>query len=281
MKYTLLAFLSIFVATTTMAQIDAPQPSPSAMIKQTVGLTEVTLEYSRPAMRDREIFGSLVPFDKIWRTGANSNTTIAFSDNVTIDGKELKAGKYAVFTTPGKDLWTVYFYTATDNWGTPSEWDDSKVAAMLNIPVSKLKNAQESFTIAINELTMNSAHLQIMWDKTMVAVPFTVPTETKTQASIDKIMAGPGANDYYAAASFYLDANKDLEKAHDWITKATDLNPKAFWMHTKKSLIEEKLGNKKAAIASATKALELAKARPNADYVKINMDNLAKWGVKM
>lgn len=281
MKYTLLAFLSLFVATSVTAQIDAPQPSPSATVKQTVGLTEVTIEYSRPAMRGREIFGDLVPYNTMWRTGANQNTTINFSDAVVIGGKELKAGTYAVFTKPGKKQWEVYFYTATDNWGTPREWDDSKVAVMINVSVNNLKNTHENFTMGINELSMDGAQLQIMWERTMIAVPFTVPTAQKTQASIDKVMAGPGANDYYQAASFYLESGKDTKKAHEWITKAVELRPDAFWMHTRKALIEEKLGNTTAAIATAKKALEIAKKAGNANYVKINTDNLKKWGVKM
>jgi len=281
MKYTLIAFMSLFVTTIVAAQIDAPQPSPSAIVKQTVGLTEVTLEYSRPAMRDREIFGNLVPFDKMWRTGANANSTITFSDDVQFAGTDVKAGSYAVFTKPGKKDWKIMLYNDTSNWGTPRNWDDSKVVVTATVPVNKLKNAQESFTMAINELTMDSAHLQIMWENTMVAIPFTVPTETKTQASIDKVMAGPGANDYYQAASFYLDAGKDLEKAHDWITKATEMNPKAFWMFRKKSLIEAKMGNTTAAITTAKQSLEKAKAAGNDDYVKMNMDSLKEWGVKM
>ncbi|PQJ32718.1 dihydrolipoamide dehydrogenase [Nonlabens arenilitoris] len=281
MKYTLLAFMSLFVATTLTAQIEAPQPSPSAMVKQTVGLTEVTLEYSRPAMRDRDIFGDLVPFDKMWRTGANANSTVSFSDDVMVAGKELKAGTYAVFTKPSKKEWEVYFYTDHSNWGTPREWDESKVAAMVKVPVSTLKNTQESFTMAINEINMEGAHLQIMWANTMVAVPFSVPTKAKTEASIDKVMAGPSANDYYSAASFYLDADKDLKKAQEWITKATELSPKAFWMFRKKSLIEAKLGNTSAAIASAKQSLALATAAGNADYVKMNKDSLKEWGVKM
>lgn len=281
MKYTLLAFMSLFVATTLTAQIDAPQPSPSAMAKQTVGLTEVTLEYDRPAMNDRVIFGNLVPFDKMWRTGANKNSMVTFSDDVTVAGKALKAGKYAIFTKPGKKEWEVMFYTDTENWGVPRSWDESKVAATVTVPVNMLDNAQESFTIAINELTMNSAHLQIMWEKTMVAIPFTVPTEVKTQASIDRVMNGPGANDYYAAASFYMDADQDLKKAHEWMTKATEMRPEAFWMFRKKSLIEAKLGDTKAAIATAKQSLELAKKAGNDDYVKMNTDSLKEWGVKM
>jgi len=164
MKKLLFVLSLMFVATTVKAQIEAPQPSPSANSTQTVGLTEVTLEYSRPAMRDREIFGDLVPFDKMWRTGANANSKITFSDDVMIAGKELKKGTYAVFTKPSKSQWDVYFYTDFSNWGTPQKWDDSKIATMVSVPVNKLKNVQESFTMAVNEVSMNGAQLQMMWD---------------------------------------------------------------------------------------------------------------------
>lgn len=281
MKKLLFVLSIMLVATTVNAQIEAPQPSPSAKTVQTVGLTEVTLDYSRPAKRGRDIFGDLVPFETLWRTGANANSKITFSDDVNFAGTDVKAGTYAVFTKPGKKEWTVMLYSDTSNWGTPGKWDDSKVVATTTVEVSKLKNAQESWTMAINELTMDGAHLQMMWDETMVAVPFTVPTAAKTQASIDKVMAGPAANDYYSAATFYLDANKDLPQAHQWITKAVEANPDAFWMHRRKSLIEAKMGNKSAAIASAKTSLELAKKAKNADYVKLNEDSLKEWGAKM
>jgi tetratricopeptide (TPR) repeat protein len=232
-------------------------------------------------MKGRDIFGSLVPYDKMWRTGANENAKITFSDDVKFGETDVKAGTYAVYTKPGKSQWEIMLYSDTGNWGLPGNWDDSKVVAKAMAKPSMLNRSQESFTMAINEVTMDGAHLQMMWDKTLVAVPFTVPTAAKTLANIDKAMAGPGANDYYAAASFYVDANMDMKKAHDWISKAVDMRPEAFWMHTKKSLIEEKMGDKKAAIASAKKAMTIAKENDNADYVKINTDNLKKWGAKM
>jgi hypothetical protein len=281
MKKLLFIFSLLLVATTVNAQIDAPQPSPKAKAMQTVGLTEVTLEYSRPAKREREIFGNLVPFNKLWRTGANQNSMITFSDDVKFAGTDVKAGTYAVYTKPGKKEWTVMLYTDTNNWGNPGTWDDDKVAATATVETSKLKNPVESWTMAINELTMEGAHLQMMWDETMVAVPFTVPTAAKTQASIDKVMAGPAANDYYSAATFYLDANKDLQQAHEWISKAVEARPEAYWMHRKKSLIEAKMGNKSAAIASAKTSLSLAQKANNMDYVKLNTDSLKEWGVKM
>ncbi len=276
-----MALSLILVATGVDAQIKAPQPSPSAKVMQTVGLTDVTLEYSRPAMRGRDIFGGLVPFDKVWRTGANANSTISFSDDVQFNGVNVPAGTYAVYTIPGKKEWEVMLYSATDNWGTPEKWNDAMVVASAKVEPVKLKNKVESWTMGINELEMDGAHLQMMWDDTMVAVPFSVPTAAKTQASIEQVMSGPSANDYYSAATFYLDTKQDLKKAHDWISMAVEMRPEAFWMYRKKSLIEAEMGKKSDAIASAKKSLELAQKAGNADYVKLNMDSLKEWGAKM
>lgn len=281
MKKIILVCAAIFATSIAIAQISAPQPSPLAKSTQTVGLTEVSLEYSRPAMKGRTIFGDLVPYNQLWRTGANANSIITFSDDVTFAGTAVKAGSYAIYTKPGESKWEVMLYSDTSNWGTPQEFDDEKVVAKTTADVKTLRNTQESFTIGINELSMNGAHLQISWDKAIVAVPFTVPTAAKTLASIDKVMKGPAANDYYSAATFYLESGKDLKQAREWIGKAVELNPNAFWMLRKQSLIEAELGDKKAAIAAAKKSLELATKANNMDYVKLNKDSLAEWGVKM
>lgn len=281
MKKLIVVLSLMLVATTLKAQIVAPQPSPNAKVVQIVGLTEVTLEYSRPAKRGRDIFGELVPFDKLWRTGANGNSIITFSDDVKFAGTDVKAGSYAVYTKPGKKEWTVMLYNDTSNWGNPRVWDETKVVATATVETKKLKNEVESWTMAINELTMEGAHLQMMWDETLVAVPFSVPTAAKTQASVDMVMAGPSADDYYAAATFYLDANKNLQQAHEWISEAVEARPEAYWMHRKKALIEAKMGNKSAAIASAKTSLTLAEEAKNMDYVKLNTDSLKEWGVKM
>ncbi|MGB3591303.1 MAG: DUF2911 domain-containing protein [Nonlabens sp.] len=272
----LVCLFAISIAAT--AQIEAPQPSPAATVMQTVGLTDVTVKYSRPGMKGRKIFGNLVPYGKLWRTGANANTTVEFEDAINFNGTAVTPGTYSLFTKPGQDMWEVILYKTTDNWGTPREWNKDMIVASTKVKPQMTNRAQESFTIAINEVKMDKAHLQIMWDKTLVEVPFTVPTKEKTMSSIERAMAGPSANDYYSAASFYLEADEDMNKAHEWISKAVEANPDAFWMHTRKSLIEEKMGDKKAAVASAKKAMTIAKKAGNADYVKINNDNLKKWG---
>lgn len=266
------------IAFQAQAQIETPQPSPSAKMEQKVGLTDVVVEYSRPGARGRKIFGDLVPFDKLWRTGANKNTTVSFSDDVTIDGKTLKAGNYAIFTKPSAKSWEVMFYTDTNNWGTPRNWDASKVALTTTVNVEKLPFMVETFMILITNMSNNGASIEFVWENTMVEIPFTVPTVKKAMKSIDNVMAGPSAGDYYSAASYYLDEKKDLDKALTWINKAIEMrDTPAFWYHRKKSLIQAAKGDKKGAIASAKESLQLAEKAGNADYVKMNKDSIAMW----
>lgn len=279
-RLVLFAFVGLLSMTLSAQLIQTPQPSPSAKMEQTVGLTNVTVEYSRPSMKGRTIFGNLVPYDKLWRTGANKNTTVTFSDNVTIGGKELKAGSYAIFTKPGEAVWEVIFYSDTNNWGTPQKWDDSKVALMTKAQVQEMPMPIETFTITVDDLHNNGATLGMLWENVYVGVPFTVPTQEKTAKSIETVMSGPSANDYYAAASYYYDEGKDLEKAKEWIDKAVamDKEGRAFWVMRKQSLIYAKLGDKQGAIEAAKRSLASAEAAKNADYVKLNKDSLKEWG---
>jgi hypothetical protein len=279
MKKLLFSALALFLTFGINAQIETPQPSPFAKMEQVVGLTDVTIEYSRPAMRGRTIFGDLVPYDKLWRTGANANTKITFSDDVSVGGTELKAGTYAIFTKPGMESWDVIFYSDATNWGTPREWDESKVAAKTTAPAYAMEYPVESFTISLGNLTSNSAELGFLWEKTYVGVKFEVPTDAKASASIEKMMAGPGAGDYFSAAVYYLNEGKDMNKAKMWIDKATQMTEKEpkFWFLRQKSLIYAKLGDKKGAIESAKKSMELAEKAGNADYVKMNQDSLKEW----
>lgn len=279
-RLALFAFVGLLSMTLSAQLIQTPQPSPSAKMEQTVGLTNVTVEYSRPSMKGRTIFGNLVPYDKLWRTGANKNTTVTFSDNVTIGGKELKAGSYAIFTKPGEAVWEVIFYSDTNNWGTPQKWDDSKVALMTKAQVQEMPMPIETFTITVDDLHNNGATLGMLWENVYVGVPFTVPTQEKTVKSIETVMSGPSANDYYAAASYYYDEGKDLEKAKEWIDKAVamDKEGRAFWVMRKQSLIYAKLGDKQGAIEAAKRSLASAEAAKNADYVKLNKDSLKEWG---
>lgn len=263
------------------AQVKTPQPSPKSTLTQVVGLTNVEIVYSRPSAKGRDVFNNLVPFGKVWRTGANENTTISFSDDVVIDGKTLAKGKYALFTTPKADNWEIVFYSSTDNWGTPETWDETKVALRTNAKSEMLGRNVESFTIGINNLDNNFAHLELSWEKTLVAIKFEVPTQKTAMASIDKALAGPTAGDYFSSAQYLFQSNGDLTKALAYVNKALDLNKdKPFWYTRQKSLIQAKLGDKNGAIETAKISLAAAEAAKNQDYVKMNKDSIAEWSKK-
>ncbi|SHI48649.1 Protein of unknown function [Mesonia phycicola] len=281
MKKIISLCLLLLAVITLQAQIQTPQPSPQAKIWQKVGLTDFTVEYSRPSMRGREVFGNLIPFGKTWRTGANENTTITFSTDVTIDGKNLTKGTYAIYTVPTAANWEVIFYKKTDNWGLPKEWDASQVALSIKVETQKMPMTMETFTIVIDELTNDSAMVNFLWEETVAAFKVNVPTDAITMKSIEGAMNGPSAREYYNAASYYYAENKDLKQALTWMEKAIDMQESApFYMLRKKSLIEAKLGKKKDAIKSAKASLEAAKKAGNADYVKMNEDSLKEWGAK-
>lgn len=284
MKKLLFIAITFVFSLSINAQVKTPQPSPISKVEQKVGLTDVTFEYSRPGVKGRTIFGDLVPFGKLWRAGANKNTTISFSTDVTFGDQTLKAGSYAIFITPSKDSWELVFYSDTNNWGTPQKWDESKVAAKVTAEVHEVPFSVETFTIDINQITNSGGNLEFIWEKTWVGFPFTVPTEKAVMASIDKTMAGPGANDYYSAAVYYLQEGKDLKKAAKWIDEAIEMRKatskdgiEPFWMVRQQSLIYAKMGKKNKAIKAAKRSLELAEKAGNADYVKMNKDSLKEW----
>jgi hypothetical protein len=261
-----------------VAQIQTPQPSPSTTLEQVVGLTEVKIEYSRPAMRGRTIMGDLVPYGSLWRTGANKNTTLSFSDPVTVGGQALAAGTYALFTRPGKSLWEVFFYTETENWGTPQEWQSKSVAAVIEVPTQSLAEPQESFTISINELTNTGANIHLSWENTRVTLPLEVPTDEKTMASIKETMKGtPKAGDLYQAAVYYRESGRDLQTAKKWIGKAIEMDPGKYWMFRQQALILADLNEKEAAIKAAQSSLELAEKAGNQDYVRLNTKAIEEW----
>ncbi len=271
--------LALLIGCAGWAQVNTPASSPSQKVEQKVGLTDVTLEYSRPNMRGRTIFGDLVPYGKVWRTGANANTKITFGDDVMVGGKTLKAGSYAIYTIPNKDSWEILFYSDANNGGVPQNWDDAKVAAKVSAQVYPMPIAIESFTITFDDLTSNSANIGILWENVYVSATFEVPTDKIVMASIDGTMSGPGANDYYSSAVYYLEEGKDMNKAKEWIDKSIEMSEiERFWMFRQKSLIYAKSGDKKGAIVAAKKSLKLAEKAANSDYVALNKKSLKEWG---
>ncbi len=282
MKKLILLTFVLMLTITTNAQIKTPQASTSQSISQTVGLTDITLEYSRPSMKGRVIFGGLVPYDKVWRTGANANTKITFSDMVTIGGKELKAGTYAIYTKPSAQSWEIYFYNDASNWGTPQEWDDAKVVATVKAQIYPMPVNIETFTMSFDDITNDSANLSFMWEKVYVNIPISFNTDASVSASIESVMGGPGAGDYYTAAVYYLNTNKDISKAKSWIDKAIEMRKEpAFWYYRQQSLIYAKSDDKKGAIKAAKTSLELATEAGNDDYVAMNTKSLQVWEGKV
>ena len=273
--------LEVEIKKEDVLRITTPQPSPLGSVSQRVGLTDVTIEYSRPGVRGRTIFGDLVPFGKTWRTGANFNTKITFNSDISIDGQTLKAGSYGLYTIPNENSWEVMFYTETDNSGVPRDWDDTKVVAKTTVDVYSMPMNVETFTITFDDVSSTSAVIGLLWEKTYVGIQFEVPTDVLVSKTIDVVMAGsPKAVDYYNAAIYYRQQDKDIKKANEWMEKAMSMTEKpAFWQLRQQSLIYAKLGEKEKAIAIAKKSLELSKAAGNEAYIKMNTKSISEWSI--
>jgi len=272
----LVCFIAFSLA--TQAQIQTPSASSHAMMEQVVGLTTVKVDYSRPNMRGREVFGNLVPYGKIWRTGANATTKFTVDKPVVIADKELAKGTYSIYTIPGEDMWEVIFYTDDAN-PLLTEFEDSKVALRTMVETVDMPMDMETFTIVIDDVMTDSAVLSILWANTIVPIKFNVLTDKEVLASIDQTLSGPASGDYFNAAVYYLNSGKDIDKAKTWMDKAMSMNKNPrFWELRQQSLVLAKAGDKKAAIEAAKKSLAGAKEAGNADYIKMNTDSLKEWG---
>ena len=243
-----------------------PDASQRATVKQRVGLTDVEIDYARPNKNDREIFGGLVPYGKVWRTGANATTRIKFSDAVKIDGKEIPAGEYGVFTIPTANEWTVIF--SKDTKAQAGDYKQENDAARVTVKPETLPMSVETFTIGLTDVKGASATLNLMWDKTRVPMKLTTDDIEQVTAQLDAAAKGNTALDArtaYQAAAFYLDNNKDMNQALKWIDQALEKNPDAYFMHMRRAQIQQKLGNKKEAAASAQKTIDILKKDSDPD----------------
>jgi tetratricopeptide (TPR) repeat protein len=247
--------------------IKTPAPSPTQSVKQDFGISTIELNYSRPGMKGRKIFGDLVPYGKVWRTGANSATRLKFSDDVSIGGQVLKAGEYALYTVPNEKEWEIIINKGSANWGTDYKQEDD-IFRVKATPV-KLDQPVESFTMQFANVKSGSADLQIMWDKTLVSVPITSDIDKKVMAQIDAAM-NKDSRPYYQAAMYYLETGKDLNQALTWFDKAIEQNPTAYWVYHQKANALAKMGKKSEAKTTAQKSMDLAKTAKNDDYVKLN-----------
>ena len=271
-----LLFCTAFLASSTLfGQIRTPAASPFCKLEQTVGVTQVNVEYSRPSVKDRTIFGGLVPYGEVWRTGANAATKISFSDDVVLGGQDLKAGSYALITVPDKTEWKFKLYPY-ESWDY-SSYSEKEPSAKIKSQPMEMPFSVETMTFFLGDLRNNSATLYLVWDMTSVPISLEVPTEKLALASIDEVMAGPSSDDYYAAANFYLNNGKDLNKALKWVDKAIDNGYEQYWVYRTKALIQAELGAKKEAIMSAKRSSELAKEAGNEGMVAENEASIKKW----
>ncbi len=277
----IILFLTLSVASMLNAQVVTPKASPVAKLQQKVGLADIQIEYSRPGAKGRTIYGDLIPYGQMWRLGANENTKITSSEALIIGKDTLKAGTYALFAKPGETSWELYFYADYSNWGLPDPWDAQKVVLQANAAVQKIQDYQENLSIELDALSNNGGTLLITWENTKVSLPFTLNTKAKVLASIDKTMAGPSANDYHAAATYYFNENLDLKKALEWSTKAVELRGNsAYWMTRLKAQLQAANGDYKGAIETAKISIEAAKADGDDAYVRANEKSIAEWSKK-
>lgn len=268
---TSLAALCIFLAE---AQLKTPAPSPTQTIKQDFGLGSIELSYSRPAMKGRKIFGDLVPFGNVWRTGANSATLLTFSDEVTIGGKKVPAGKYGLLSIPNKDSWTLIISKQLDVT-SPAAYKAESDVVRVDVNTMKMAEKMESFTMQFANVKPTSCELHIMWENTAVSLPISTDVDTKVMTQIDQLM-NKDTRPYFNAAMYYMDNGKDLNQALSWFDKAIEQTPTAFWVHHQRANCLAKLGKKAEAKAAAEKSKELAAAAKNDDYVKLNEKLLAE-----
>ena len=269
-QLTILAAFMLTIFTADAQQLKMPAPSPLQTIDQAFALSNIKIEYSRPSMKGRTIFGDLVPFGKMWRTGANAATKITFGEDVKIEGNALKAGTYALYTIPGADSWDILFYKDLTLGGNTSEYKTENEALRIKVKPTALPNKVETFTINIADMTNNTANIEMLWANTRVAFGVMADIDARIMKDIENQLSTIDRRPYFQAASYYYENNKDLNKAVEWVNKAIEQNPKGFWIVHLKAKIQMKQKDYKGAIASAEQSMALAKEDKNDDYVALN-----------
>ncbi len=260
------SFLSLFL-TPAIAQVKLPAPSPQQTIKQAFGMGELEVVYSRPSMKNRPIFGDLVPYDKLWRTGANAATRITFSDAVKMGDSKIEPGTYALYTIPGASKWQIIINKDFKNSGVTGYNQENDVARF-SVPVATGKDKVESFTIQFDNVLPESCNLVLSWDLTRIIVPITTQVKEALGKQIEEALNGDN-KPYWAAAQYYYEYAKDNKMALEMTSKALEENPESFWIYLYKAKIEKALGEKENAIATATKGLDVALKAKSDDYVKM------------
>jgi tetratricopeptide (TPR) repeat protein len=272
-------FALTFVAGTLNAQIETPQPSPMGTVSQKVGLNEFSISYSRPSLKGRKAFGDVVPFDKLWRFGANMATTFKSSDEFSIQGNKVPAGEYSLFAIPGAGEWTLILNKKAKMSGT-SEYKEAEDQLRFKVKPEMLPYKTETFTIQFANLNDNNATVEVLWDNLKASFDVNVEFDAKVMKQIDETLSGPTAGSYYRAASYYYKNNKDMKKALEWVNKSLEKGGEKYWIVSLKAEIQAANNDFKGAIETANRAIELAKADEDDAYVKKNSDHIAEWTPK-
>ena len=260
--------ISCLFLNNVLAQVKFPAASPTQTIKQDFGMGNIELTYSRPSAKGRKVFGDIVPMDKLWRTGANAATKITFDNPVEIGGKKIDTGSYILYTIPGEDNWEVILNKGLKNWGVDG-YKESEDVVRFKVPAIKSTTNIETFTMQFANVKAESCDLQVMWEKRAIAILISTSIKDKIRAQLDAAML-TDKKPYWQAAQFYNDFDKNLPKALDNINKATQENPKAFYMFLYKARIQKEMGNIAAALETSKISLALSKEAKNDDYVRMN-----------
>lgn len=273
-------FVTLFAAGQVSSQdLKLPALSPGAKISQDFSTSTIDISYSRPSMRGRKVFGDVVAYGEVWRTGANSATKVKFGEDVVIGGESVKAGEYALYTIPNRDKWEVILNKGTGNWGA-SGYTTSDDVARFTVTPRMLDKDVQTFTINIGNIKFNSCNIELMWEKTKVIIPVKAENEARLSASISKAINTPNVP-YFQAAAYYYETDQNLDSAYMYVNKAVEANPKAFWMYHMKAKIAAKQGKKREAIEAANKSIELAKGTANeAEYRRSNQHVISQLNNK-
>lgn len=278
MKMKIIIGLLFAFTTLGFSQISTPPPSPTFEVKGTVGFAEVKVVYSRPSAKGREVAGDLIPYGEVWRTGANASTKISFSETVKLDGHEVPAGEYALYTIFGEEMATIILSKNLTWWGTIG-YDEKEDFLRFEVPVKHPSSHYETFTISFSDFERNSANLNLKWEHTKAMFKIESDIDARIMADIKRqLIEGKeaSARSYYDAAGYYYDTNRDAKLALGWINKGIELSEKEqYWMWHLKAKLEARNEMKKDAVASAKKSTELAIAAGNPDYLKLNNDLIA------
>jgi hypothetical protein len=271
-----IALLFICIVRTNAQDLKIPQPSTTQKIDQEFGLGKITITYSRPNAKGREVFGKMEPYGLVWRTGANNATKVVLTDSIQVEGHWLAPGEYGLFTIPGANEWTVIFNATANQWGA-YQYDSSKDVLRFKLKPGKADRKVETLTFQFSNMSNDHGDLQMLWDNTMLTMRVETDVDSKIMSNIDKAMQ-TDKKPYYFAAIYYYNHNKDMHKALDWMKERDKQQPNAYNIKYWMARIQLKMGDKAGAVATANEGLKLAQAEPSAEYIRMNKEVLADAG---